>query len=91
VNWVHPPYRMISQVILHMQKCQAGGTVVVPWWEKAAWWPLVRQGEGWAGFVKEAKCLGPSVKLVGYVDKGWIYVWQGLCMALPVPSLSMIS
>jgi hypothetical protein len=64
VNWVHPPYRMIGRVILHMQKCQAGGTVVVPWWEKADWWPLLRQGGGWSSFVREAKCLGPSVKLV---------------------------
>jgi hypothetical protein len=44
-----------------MQKCQTRGTVVVPWWEKAAWWPLLRQQEGWLSFVREARCLGPSV------------------------------
>ena len=64
MNWVHPPYRLIGRTILHMRQCKAWGTVVVPWWEKAVWWPLLRQGEGWAGFVREAKSLGPSVRIV---------------------------
>ncbi len=64
LNWVHPPYRMVGRVVLHMQQCRARGTLVVPWWEKAAWWPLLRKGEGWASFVSEAKRLGHSVAFV---------------------------
>ena len=62
VNWVHAPYRLIGKVVHHMLACKARGTMVVPWWEKAAWWPLIRQKHGWAWFVREAWCMGKSVK-----------------------------
>jgi hypothetical protein len=53
-----------------MRFCSAVGTLVIPWWERAAWWPLVRVPDGkggtkWASFVLEAESLGKSVEYRG--------------------------
>lgn len=61
VNWVHPPYRLLGKVIRHMCACGAVGTLVIPWWEKAAWWPLVRVQTEWASWVTGKWRLGASV------------------------------
>ena len=61
MNWVHAPYRLIGLVVGHMLHCGAKGTLVVPFWERAPWWPLLRKGSGWAWFVKDAMPLGDSV------------------------------
>jgi hypothetical protein len=63
VNWVHAPYRLIGKVVHHMRNCRATGTLIVPWWVKAPWWPLLRCADGasWAPFVQEVQCLRNSV------------------------------
>lgn len=62
VNWLHAPYRLIGKVVQHMLHCKADGTLIVPWWVKAPWWPLLRRGDGkWASFVQGTRCLGDSV------------------------------
>ena len=60
-NWVHPPYKLVGRVVQHMRMQGAQGTVVIPWWTRAAWWPLVREGEGWSRDAVGAVCLGDSV------------------------------
>ncbi len=60
-NWVHPPYRLVGRVIMHMMRTKARGTVVLPWWEGAAWWPLIHPGELWESFVLGVHHLGSSV------------------------------
>jgi hypothetical protein len=52
---------MVGQVLNHMRRCGASGTVIVPYWERAAWWPLVKQGEVWAEDVVGVMELGHSV------------------------------
>jgi hypothetical protein len=61
VNWVHAPYKLIGKVIQHMKNCKARGTMVVPWWEKAPWWPLLLQGNSWVREVKQVHRIGQSV------------------------------
>lgn len=62
-NWCHPPYKMVGRVVQHMRACKASGTVVLPFWERAAWWPLVRGegGEGWGENIVESRSIGMSV------------------------------
>lgn len=61
-NWVNPPFALIGRVIAHMSACKARGVLVVPFWPRQAWWPLVRSscGARWAPFVVENMPL-PSV------------------------------
>ena len=41
-NWIHPQYKLTGQVLQHLKLCQAQGTVILPRWEQAPWWPSVR-------------------------------------------------
>ena len=58
-NWVNPPFALIGKVLLHMKACKTVGTVIVPWWPKREWWPLLRarNGASWAPFVVGVRCL----------------------------------
>jgi hypothetical protein len=40
-NWIHPPYNLIGQVCLYLLRCEAIGTVILPVWPSAPWWPDV--------------------------------------------------
>ena len=50
-NWFCPPVALIPRVLRHAQHCQAEGTLVVPLWESAPFWPLIcPDGEEFASF-----------------------------------------
>ena len=40
-NWLVPPLYLISNTILHLLTCQAQGTLIVPRWPSAPFWPLL--------------------------------------------------
>ena len=40
-NWWCPPISLITRVIRHAQVCKARGTLVVPLWQSAHFWPLI--------------------------------------------------
>ena len=40
-NFVCPPVRLISQVLLHMRNCKASGTLIVPLWHSTPFWPMI--------------------------------------------------
>ena len=40
-NWWCPPPSLIPRVISHAETCKAQGTLVVPCWESAPFWPLL--------------------------------------------------
>jgi hypothetical protein len=40
-NWIHPPYQLAGRALHHLQICQAQGTIILPRWELAPWWPSV--------------------------------------------------
>ena len=58
-NWVNPPFALIGRVLLHMKACKAVGTIIVPWWPKREWWPLLRarNGASWAPYVVGERSL----------------------------------
>ncbi|MEL6330933.1 MAG: reverse transcriptase domain-containing protein [Planctomycetota bacterium] len=41
VNWLHPPLAVISRVVGKLRRDQARGTLVVPRWPGAPWWPAL--------------------------------------------------
>ena len=43
-NWICPPISCIPEVLQHLHTCKAYGTLVIPHWPSAYWWPLVRPG-----------------------------------------------
>ena len=40
-NWLVPPPILVSKVIRHCVTCKAFGTLVVPKWPSAPFWPLI--------------------------------------------------
>lgn len=40
-NWLVPPINLVSKCIKHMQLCGAKGTLVVPKWKSAMFWPML--------------------------------------------------
>ena len=49
-NWVVPPAPLISSAIKHMQATRCRGSLVVPRWRAAVFWPLL---VGERGFFKD--------------------------------------
>ena len=43
VNWWCPPPLLTPRVIRHAKRCQADGSLLIPYWNTAAWWPLVAE------------------------------------------------
>lgn len=39
-NWLVPPVHLIGRTIRVLLQCKVGGTLIVPRWESAAFWPL---------------------------------------------------
>ena len=61
-NWLCPPIGLIPRVIRHMQACRAQGTLIVPMWESAPFWPILcPHGSCFAGFIGEW-CRLPQVE-----------------------------
>ena len=51
-NWLCPPIGLIPRVLRHAQHCKAQGTLVVPCWESAPFWPMLcPDGTNFAAFV----------------------------------------
>lgn len=40
-NWICPPPFLVPRVLKHMRSCLARGTLVIPLWRSAPFWPLV--------------------------------------------------
>lgn len=53
-NWLCPPICLTCSVVNHLQVCNAAGTLVVPLWKSAHFWPrLCADGLHWSGFVHD--------------------------------------
>ena len=59
-NWIFPPPYLIPRVLQHMAQGNEIGTLVIPEWHSAPWWPLLvtRQGR-WQPFVRDSCKLEP--------------------------------
>jgi hypothetical protein len=54
-NWLFPPPYLIPRVLHHMRLGKENGSLVIPSWPSAPWWPLlISKGKGktWKSFVK---------------------------------------
>ena len=55
-NWIVPPVCLIIRVIKHLRECQATGTLLVPFWVSAVYWPfLCPDGVHFHDFVHDVK------------------------------------
>ena len=55
-NWLVPPVYLIARAIRHAKDCKAKGSIIVPLWESAPFWPLLFDGAGsYREFVRGAK------------------------------------
>ena len=51
-NWLFPPPYLIPRVLRHMQVGHERGTLIIPFWPSAPWWPpLVDKNGIWKTFV----------------------------------------
>jgi hypothetical protein len=61
VIWAHPPPRLVGAAIRQFQASEASGTLIVPCWQSAPWWPMIYpRGNRWgpAPFIKEVRRVG---------------------------------
>ena len=64
-NWWCPPIALIPRVIGHAKVCKAVGTLVVPGWPSAPFWPVLHPSVGrFADFVSEVEELPLSEWLI---------------------------
>ena len=47
INWVCPPVCLIIPTIRHMCQCNAKGTLIIPCWRSAAFWPMIMPEPAW--------------------------------------------
>jgi hypothetical protein len=54
-NWIFPPPYLIPRVIGHMRAGKESGTLLIPYWPSAPWWPLlISKDNSWKSFVKSS-------------------------------------
>ena len=41
INWLCPPVHLINRVVQHAKKTNAQGTLIVPGWQSAPFWPVI--------------------------------------------------
>ena len=50
-NWLVPPISAIAKVLAKIKTEHVQGTLIIPYWSSAEFWPLVRKGQEWDGIV----------------------------------------
>ena len=64
-NWWCPPIALIPRVLRHASVCKAVGTLIVPCWPSAPFWPLLQpEAESFASFVTAVQELPLSEFLI---------------------------
>ena len=54
INWLVPPIYLVIRCIKHLIYCRAKGTLIVPKWKSAAFWPLIfSKGLIYQSYVKD--------------------------------------
>ena len=71
-NWLCPPIKDIPATIRHLQFCKARGTLLIPCWTSAAWWPLIYpDGKQLATFIKGILVMDPYYE--SYSDSNTVF------------------
>uniref|UniRef100_A0A1X7USH4 Tyr recombinase domain-containing protein n=1 Tax=Amphimedon queenslandica TaxID=400682 RepID=A0A1X7USH4_AMPQE len=64
-NWLCPPVYLIPRALGHARNCNCEGTIIVPQWRSAVFWPLLVGREGqFYSFVKDHWYIDASPGLV---------------------------
>ena len=61
VIWAHPPLKLVGAAVHQFMNSGSNGTLIIPLWRTAAWWPLIYPRErrgGTAVFIKDVQTLG---------------------------------
>lgn len=59
-NWIFPPPYLIPRILKHMSAGYEDGTLLVPRWPSAIWWPLLVDTNGsWRAFVTNSMTFDP--------------------------------
>ena len=75
-NWVCSPVALIIPVIRHMSVCKAKGTLIVPRWPSAIFWPAIKTKPGkFAAFVKDSLVL-PKIAQMCIPGEGQLIAYQ---------------
>ena len=70
INWWVPPPKLINKTIHKIVAERANGTLVLPLWRSAPFWPKVWEGSELRQFVKEVKILPANVVKKGKGKNG---------------------
>ena len=63
-NYLCPPVHLIARVLHHARACGCSGTLIVPEWPSAMFWPLLYAGHGYRPFVVGVRYLPLDANLV---------------------------
>ena len=63
-NYWCPPVHLIPRVLHHARACGCHGTIVVPEWTSAVFWPLVHDAHNFRPFVVGVTCLPCGIDLL---------------------------
>lgn len=86
-NWLCPPIVLIPRVLRHAQQCKAQGTLVVPQWESAPFWPLLcPDGKLFAEFVIGWHEL-PKMEMLFVPGRSGVTLFNGNVPNTPVLAL----
>ena len=65
MNCLVPPVFPIPKIIKHLEKCRCKGTLVVPYWPLAVFWPLIFETKNICKpFIKDIKILYNSQEII---------------------------
>ncbi|CAB4015005.1 Integrase recombinase xerD-like, partial [Paramuricea clavata] len=82
-NWLCPPVSLVIPTIRHMCSCKGTGTLIVPYWPSAIFWPMIMPGPGrYASFIKETlvlpkcphMCIPGKGQLIAYQSKPSVFM-----------------
>ena len=63
LNWWVPPPKLIAKCVNKIVSEKASGTLVIPVWESAPFWPLISENSVFRDFVKDHRLL-PQVNVI---------------------------
>ena len=73
INWWCPPVGSMPRVIGHAEVCMSKGTLIVPEWMAAPFWPLLQPVAG--EFAYFVTCSGaPPVRIIVLVRIVWFHI-----------------
>jgi hypothetical protein len=69
-NWLVPPPRLIPEVLRKMEGEKSKGTLIIPEWKSAPFWPLLFDGNVLHYGIRGWKCIGKSCTIRGRGNNG---------------------